>query len=300
MKYTDPTGRVPVLDESGQFMMDTASSLIDQAGNTDSKLAAAGLGFMAGANYLAGGVVEGVNFGLNILGADGYLGGGVQQRAQGELNEAFGSIQTVVENPKAVVSQVVTSATNTVKGVAAGDPKSIAQAVAVATGMLGGKPNANVATLATSTGEVVRKAAIGGAAVMRNTVKPVSNWYKSNKNVRQINKNSKREIDTVRHDESFNSRGIESQAKILHEMRVTATDGARNLMPSNEARFLDLRDIAKYKNPNGRRDFNAFYEYKRNRMIKINPDVTKEAVFQSIIDSSGKSNRYVDLFFGVK
>ncbi len=55
---------------------------------------------MAGANYAVGGVVAIVNFGLNILGNAGYLGEGAQGRSEQELDEAFGTLQQIVEDPK--------------------------------------------------------------------------------------------------------------------------------------------------------------------------------------------------------
>lgn len=129
-KYTDPTGRVPVLNETGEFLMGTGDELIDLAGETDSLSSAVGYGVLAGANYLVGGVVEGVNFSLNILGADGYLGQGVQAQAQGELNEAFGTIQTIVENPKEVGTAVVNNVKDTAIAAANGDTKAVAQLTA--------------------------------------------------------------------------------------------------------------------------------------------------------------------------
>ena len=93
---------------------------------------------------------------------------------------------------------------------------------------------------------------------------------------------------------------MESQARKLHQMRVDATDSARSLMKPNEAEFLELRDVREYKNPKGRRDFDAFVNYKKQKLEKDNPNVTLDEIHQSIINSSGKSNPYVDLFFMVK
>jgi len=173
-RYTDPTGNVPVLDEWGQFHTDTAAKLIDEAENTDSIAAAAGLGFMAGANYVVGGVVETVNFGLNIIGSDGWLGEGARERATTELHQAFDTINTIVEDPKGTGTAIVTGVKETAKAALRGETKAIAQSVAVGTGMMTVRPNANVGSVAAGVSNTAKNLAVRTGDAMRNTAKAVT------------------------------------------------------------------------------------------------------------------------------
>ncbi|MCU7804214.1 MAG: hypothetical protein KZQ96_13535 [Candidatus Thiodiazotropha sp. (ex Lucinoma borealis)] len=173
--YTDPTGYVPVLDEWGQFHTDTADELIEQASNTDSKLAAVGLGVMAGANFVVGGVVETVNFGLNIVGSDGWLGEGANDRATTELHQAFDTINTIVEDPKGMGTVIATSVEETAKAAARGETKAIAQTVAVGTSLMIARPNASVSSTATGTANIVKNIAVGTGTVLKETGKAVKN-----------------------------------------------------------------------------------------------------------------------------
>ncbi len=173
--YTDPTGHVPVLDEWGEFHTDTAGELIEEAGNTDSKLAAVGLGVMAGANYVVGGVVETVNFGLNIIGAESWLGEGAKERSTTELDQAFGAIYMAVEDPEGVGTAIAASVEETAMAAARGETKALAQTVAVGTSLVTARPNASVSSLATGTVNTVKNTAVGAGTVLKETGKAVKN-----------------------------------------------------------------------------------------------------------------------------
>ncbi|MCD8532303.1 MAG: hypothetical protein LRY66_13385, partial [Saccharospirillaceae bacterium] len=157
--YTDPTGQVPILDETGEFLTNTAGSLIDQAATTDSAFSAIAFGVGAGANIVVGGIVETVNFGLNIVAADGWLGSGVKKRASNELNEAFATIQTIVENPKGTAVAIANNVVDVAEGVVNGEHKAYAQAAATITSLATGKPNTSVSTAARSVTQTTANAA---------------------------------------------------------------------------------------------------------------------------------------------
>jgi RHS repeat-associated protein len=216
--WVDPTGNVPVLDEAGQYMTDTAGRLIDQAANHDSKTAAVGLGVMAGANMLVGGVIETVNFGLNIVGAEDWLGSGAKKRATTELHQAFDSIQMVVENPSGTANSIVTSVKDTSQGIADGKTKSIAQGVAAITSLAGGKPNANVANIATTVANTTKSvAAVTTKALAKgidNLTTPVNPRIKQMGAVGDLSKRSSsqlKEFDVGLHkDQKWKVKGLDS------------------------------------------------------------------------------------------
>ncbi len=172
--YIDPTGHVPVLDEWGQFHTDTAGELIDEAESTDSVTAAIGLGVMAGANYVVGGVVETVNFGLNIVGSEGWLGEGAKERATTELHQAFDTINTIVEDPKGTGTAIVTGVKETAKAAARGETKAIAQSAAVGTSLLVARPNASVGSTVAGVSNTAKNLAVRTGTAMRNTAKAVT------------------------------------------------------------------------------------------------------------------------------
>ncbi|MFC3150957.1 RHS repeat-associated core domain-containing protein [Litoribrevibacter euphylliae] len=135
--WVDPTGHVPALDETGQYLMDTGDKLLNMVDEDDGLASTAFFGVTAGANYLVGGVVETVNFGLNILGSEGYLGEGVQDRATEELHQAFDTIHHISQNKEEVASNLVNTVVNEIGGAAAGKRPSQANIIAGATSIFG-------------------------------------------------------------------------------------------------------------------------------------------------------------------
>ncbi|VUD69396.1 hypothetical protein TDB9533_04763 [Thalassocella blandensis] len=167
--YVDADGHVAGLDETGQYLMDTGKELLNHVDEDSSWYETAFFGITAGANYFVGGVVETVNFGLNIVGNEGVLGSRVQERAQSELDEAFGTIQFISENKTQVAQNLFSSARTTLSEAASGNSKAQAELVAFATGMVGLKGQ-NSLLSANRTAAVVNAAKTVSSAVKGSKV----------------------------------------------------------------------------------------------------------------------------------
>lgn len=185
--WVDPTGNVPVLDPAGEYLMKTGDNLLKEVDEDSSALSTAFFGVTAGASYLIGGVVETVNFGLNILGGAGYLGSGAQERSSAELEEAFGTIKTISENKAEVASNVVETIGTTVEEAAAGNSKAQANVIAAVTGFVGGggagatgKLGQGVNRAVHSTAQVTKQ--IAKSKVVSNATATVERMVKSGGN----------------------------------------------------------------------------------------------------------------------
>jgi len=168
--YADPTGHAPVLDETGQYMMDTGKRLLDNVDEDSGVLETAFYGFTAGANYFVGGVIETVNFGVNIATSTSLFSDDTRARANQELGEAFGTINHLNENKGEVAETLVNKAGTTIGEAAAGNSRAQAELIAFGTGLLGSKGQNSILS-ANRTAAVV------------NSTKTVTNAIKNNKMV---------------------------------------------------------------------------------------------------------------------
>ena len=231
--WVDPTGNVPVLDEGGEFLLNTGEALIGEAEQADNIPAAVGLGLLAGANYALGGLVETVNLGLNILGTGGYLGEGAQGRASQELDQAFGTLDTIVENRSGIVQTAKDAAIETMQGIANGDPKAIAQGTAFVSGAIfTGKGNLDVNKMVQSTAKAASRTSQAIGRGVNDLLQPSQGSY-----ARQIggvnlrsgltqNTANKNLLDTMmvfiqlRHLQAFVGRGLKLVSLLKLQTRV--------------------------------------------------------------------------------
>lgn len=137
--YFDPTGHAPILDEAGQGLIDTGKRLLDNVDEDSGILETAFFGFTAGANYFVGGVIETVNFGVNIATSTSLFGDATRARANSELDEAFGTIHHLTTNKAQVASEIGTAVKDNVVGAYNGDPRSQANIISTVTGLVGSK-----------------------------------------------------------------------------------------------------------------------------------------------------------------